>query len=111
MAVVTFSVRGSAPEPYRVTFTRGDGGNLTATCNCQAGVTGQYCKHRLAILSGDAAGVNSANEADVTIVASWLAGSDVDKTLQLLVAAEQELELAKRRVSVAKKAVARAMSD
>jgi hypothetical protein len=108
---LTFSVKGSAPDPYVVRFIRRHDGNLTASCSCPAGTMGQYCKHRLGILDGSANGIVSGNVHEVPTVASWLSGSDVEKTLQSLTDAEAELEAAKKRVASAKKAVARAMAD
>jgi len=48
---VSFSVQGSAPEPYHVLFRR-NGANLSAYCTCPAGENGMYCKHRIRILQG-----------------------------------------------------------
>ena len=111
MTELTFTVQGSAPDPYIVRFIRHEGRNLTATCTCPAGQVGQYCKHRFAILSGDAAGVIGDNREDVNTVKAWLSGSDVELALQALDEAERGLDLAKKRVSAAKKAVAKAMLD
>ena len=30
-----------------------DGGSISVKCNCQAGIFGQLCKHKLTFLSGD----------------------------------------------------------
>jgi hypothetical protein len=111
MNEIVFSVQGSAPEPYEVRFIRREGGDLTATCTCPAGAMGQYCKHRFSILSGSTTGIVGEKAGDVATVASWLSGSDVEKALLALDQAERELEAAKKRVSVAKKLVANAMSD
>jgi hypothetical protein len=72
---------------------------------------GQYCKHRLGVLGGDSSGIVSGNAQEVSTVVSWLAGSDVEKTLRSLAEAEVELDAAKKRVAAAKKAMARAMAD
>lgn len=103
-------VQGSAAEPYEVTIQR-DGPNLTARCSCPAGIVGQYCKHRFGLLAGDASGIVSENAAEVARVATWLGGSDLELALQELASSEAALEAAKRRVSQAKKVVARAMMD
>jgi hypothetical protein len=108
---LTFAIQGSAPDPYAVRFIRSGDGNLSASCTCPAGAMGQYCKHRLGILSGDPSGVVSGNAHEVPIIASWLSGSDVERTLRDLADSEAELEAAKKRVAAAKKAVARAMAD
>jgi hypothetical protein len=104
----TFRVQGSEAEPYEVVFHK-EGTNLQAYCNCKAGENGLYCKHRFAILSGDASRVVSANAGEVTVVAGWLKGSDVEAALGTVFEMEREMEAAKRRLSAAKKAVAIAM--
>ena len=106
-----FKVQGSAPEPYEVTFVRRTDKNLSAACTCQAGVMGQYCKHRFAIMAGDATGIVSPNTADVAVVKSWVAGTDVEAALIRLTEAEDQLEKAKRNVSAMKKQVAAALKD
>jgi hypothetical protein len=103
-----FRVQGSEAEPYEVVFHK-EGTNLQAYCNCKAGKNGLHCKHRFAILSGDASRVVSANAGEVTVVAGWLKGSDVEAALETVFEMEREMEAAKRRLSAAKKAVAIAM--
>jgi len=108
MEKIIFLVKGSTPEPYKVTFTKNDN-NLNAFCNCPAGVNGQYCKHRFAILAGDNKAVVSANKDQVIVVKSWLPGSDIEEALIKLAEAEQKYDKAKNRLSAAKKSVAKAM--
>jgi len=108
MDVIKFLVQGSAPAPYRVTFTKTKT-NLNAFCTCPAGDNGQYCKHRFGILSGSTKSIVSDNQNEVTIVQSWLPGSDVGKSLIEMTEAEHECDLAKKRLSLAKKKVAKAM--
>lgn len=103
-----FLVQGSAPEPYKVTF-RKVGGNLSAYCTCPAGENGMYCKHRFSILEGSIKGIVSGNEADVEIVASWLAGTDVEVAMKAVKDLEKEEERIKKQLSAAKKALARTM--
>jgi len=108
MDAIIFLVQGSAPEPYRVTFTKTKN-NLNAFCTCPAGDKGQYCKHRFAILSGSTASIVSENQDKVALVLSWLPGSDVEKALEEVAEAEQECDLAKKRLTLAKKKVPKAM--
>lgn len=108
MNVIEFLVKGSAPEPYRVTFTK-ENDNLNAYCTCPAGENGQYCKHRLGILSGSIILIESKNKEQVTVVQSWLPGSDLEEALMELAAAEHEHDHAKKRLSIAKKNMAKAM--
>ena len=106
---LVFEVQGSAVAPYRVTFENRGNGNLAGFCTCPAGQAGQYCKHRLSILAGSAAGVVSGNEPEVQLAVSWLKGSDVERRLHELHEAEQQLEAAKRVVTRAKQAVAQTL--
>lgn len=106
----SFFVQGSADEPYKVTF-RKNGDNLSANCNCPAGVNGQYCKHRFRILGGFTDGIVSGNETDVEVVKSWLLGTDVETALNLFMDAEDKFEIAKRKLSAAKQQLAKAFRD
>ena len=88
MNQATFKVRGSAPEPYELTFIK-DGNSLTALCTCPAGEFGNICKHRINILDGKTESIASGNEDEVARIRSWLAGSDVESALGELRAAER----------------------
>jgi len=109
MTEIRFQVQGSAAEPYVVTFINRGNGNLSAHCTCPAGENGQYCKHRIAILNGDTAAIVSGNEHEVSMLASWFVGSDIESALKELATAERELERAKKEVSRLKKRLAEAM--
>ena len=108
MQEILFSVQGSSAEPYEVAFQR-DESTLTAICTCQAGVMGQYCKHRIAILSGESTGIVSGNASDVALVVAWLPGTPLADALSSLAEAETEFDKAKKRVSSEKKHLARVM--
>lgn len=111
MEEIGFLVQGSSEEPYRVVFTRRSPENLSALCTCGAGVNGQYCKHRFAILAGDVAAIISGNEGDVPVVQSWLAGTDVELAMRRLRDLELEAMRTKDAISAAKKELARSMRD
>jgi hypothetical protein len=108
METIQFKVQGSAPEPYTTVFKR-DGANLTAHCTCPAGEVGQYCKHRLRILSGETDGIVSGNETDVPTVQLWLMGTDVETALNDFVQAERRFDDAKKELDKSKKKLARAL--
>ena len=110
MNELTFLVQGSAKEPYKVTFQK-KGVNLSAYCTCPAGDNGQYCKHRFSILGGATDGIVSANVLDVKIIVSWLAGSDVELAMNDVMNAEEQFEIAKLKLSAAKKQLAKALRD
>jgi uncharacterized Zn finger protein len=111
METIVFLVQGSAEQPYSVSFSSRESGNLTATCSCPAGLVKQYCKHRLNILMGDVTDIVSGNEERVHTVYGWFAGSDVEAALKEIQRLEEEMEKLKKRLSAAKKDVAKAMAD
>jgi uncharacterized Zn finger protein len=104
-----FLVQGSAVEPYVVSFRRRDAKNISAYCTCPAGESGMSCKHRVRILRGLVEGIVSANATDVTTIAGWLAGSDVETALQTIEELEREAERIKKALSAAKKALAQCL--
>jgi hypothetical protein len=108
--ILIFYVQGSAAEPYIVSFKK-IGENLLAYCTCPAGDNGQYCKHRFSILGGFTDGIVSGNESDVTVVTSWLSGTDVEIAMKNLVDAEEKFEESKGKLAVAKKQLAKAFRN
>lgn len=106
MEQTTFKVKGSAAEPYELTFIK-DGSSLTALCTCPAGEFSNVCKHRTNILDGKTVAITSGNEEDVTKVGEWLKGSDVEAALNELRAAEKAGE----NLVAAKRKLARAMNS
>lgn len=110
MEELIFSVKGSSPEPYEVTFIK-DGSSLTALCTCPAGQFGSYCKHRIAILDGKSDSISSGNADQALTVTEWLVGTDVEAALSELRAAEKTTECAKEDLVALKKKLARAMNS
>ena len=104
-----FLVQGSSAEPYEVIIQR-EGNDLKANCTCPAGSVGQYCKHRFAILSGDASNVIKGAD-NVKRAAALMPGTDVDRSWKVMLDAEAKLESAKRELFAAKKQLARTMSS
>ena len=105
-----FLVKGSSPDPYELTFIK-DGDNLTAICTCPAGTYGNFCKHRIAILDGDAAAVVSENADKVAIIGEWLAGTDVESALQEMRDANWSADEAKQALAAVKRKLAKAMNS
>lgn len=69
----------------------------------------QYCKHRISIIEGSTANIVSDNLQDIKTVLSWLPGSQLAESLEILRKEESEYEKAKNRVSAAKKNLAKTM--
>lgn len=110
MEELVFLVKGSSTEPYEVTFIK-DGSSLTAICTCPAGTYGNFCKHRISILDGDAGSITSDNADQVTTVSSWLPGTDVAAALAEMRKAEMTPDPEKKALSAAKRKLAKAMNS
>jgi len=110
METIIFKVKGSDPEPYKVTVTK-DGNIVNAFCTCPAGRNGQYCKHRFAIMAANQDAVVSDNGDQVVEVNSWIPGSNIEAALSEYAEAEHEKDKATKRLSLAKKNVAKAMRE
>ena len=106
---LTIRVKGSSPDPYENTFLK-DGDSLTAICTCPAGTYGNLCKHRVAIIEGDASAVIAEDGEKVPRVVSWLPGTDVAAALAELRRIEAESGKDKDLVANAKRKLARAMN-
>jgi hypothetical protein len=70
-----------------------------------------YCEHRIRILQGLVEAVVSDNSKDVSTVAGWLVGTDVETALRTITSFEKEAEKIKNALSAAKKALARCLLD
>lgn len=107
---LTFQVKGSSAEPYEVTFIK-DGDSLTALCSCPAGQYGNFCKHRMSILDGDASAIVSANAGQAATITGWLEGTDVAAALAELREIETSAGKPKSALVAAKRKLARAMNS
>ena len=109
MNELSFLVKGSAADPYEVTFIK-DGDSLTALCTCPAGQFGNFCKHRITILDGDDKAIVSDNGNRVATIVEWLQGTDVAAALSEFRKLEKAGDVSKSVLAVAKKKLARAMN-
>ena len=110
MEELIFLVKGSTTKPYEITFIK-DGSSLTALCTCPAGQFGNSCKHRVAIIDGDATAISSDNSAKAPLIVEWLAGTDVEAALAAMREAEKDPNKSKQDVADLKKKLARAMNS
>ncbi|MBF0213018.1 MAG: SWIM zinc finger family protein [Magnetococcales bacterium] len=113
MQTFTFTIQGSAKDPYRIMIQK-DGNRLRAWCTCPAGENGQYCKHRFQILvEGKSDGIVSDNIEDLKIASNLLSGSDLESAINDFFAVEEQenklIAISKRRISEAKRKVAMVM--
>ncbi|WP_446469410.1 SWIM zinc finger family protein [Xenorhabdus stockiae] len=103
MEKIHFLVKGSAEEPYKVTFVK-DSNNLSAFCTCPAGENGMYCKHRVNILKGDPKNIVSDNDHQVIIInKKWYPNSAIESALKNVEKAELLLADLKSAIALAKK--------
>ncbi len=109
MEELVFLVKGSSADPYEVTFIK-DGASLTAICTCPAGTYGNFCKHRISILDGNAQAITSDNADQAATVVGWLSGTDVEAALSEMRAAERIADPDKKALNDAKRKLARAMN-
>lgn len=110
LSEITFSVKGSSAEPYEVTFIKDDD-SLTALCTCPAGQYGNFCKHRISILDGDARAIVSENADQVATISDWLKGTDVAAALANFREIEARADVPKSEIATAKRRLARAMNS
>ena len=110
MEQISILVKGSSKDPYELTFIK-DGASLTALCTCPAGSFGNSCKHRVAVLDGDAGAVVDDDEAKVATVTGWLVGTDVEAALSEMRDADADPNATKASKAAAKKKLARAMNS
>ena len=110
MEELVFLVKGSAADPYEVTFIK-DGTSLTAICTCPAGTYGNFCKHRISILDGNSDAISSDNANQATTVVGWLPGTDVEAALSEMREAEKIADPDKKALNAAKRKLARAMNS
>ncbi|MDZ7645221.1 MAG: SWIM zinc finger family protein [Woeseiaceae bacterium] len=108
MSELRFLVQGSSTVPYEVTFIK-DGDSLTALCTCPAGQHGNFCKHRIAILDGDAAAISSDNAGEAAVIVDWLRGTDVEAALGEMRRLEASTEVSKSALNAARRKLVRAM--
>jgi uncharacterized Zn finger protein len=109
MEQLSFLVQGSTASPYEVTFIK-DGDSLTAICTCPAGEFGNFCKHRISILDGNATAITSENADRASLVQEWLPGTDVEAALVELRDIEKTAKPDKQAIAAAKRKLARAMN-
>ena len=107
--MLTFTVKGGSQPSYQVIATR-NGDNLRITCTCRAGQNGQYCKHRFALLEGDASILLSNNADDLEKLKSLFTGTDVERRYSLLMLLTKQRDELVERVKREKKALAREMN-
>ena len=104
-----FKIEGSKGQ-HTTTFTKLPNG-VSSSCDCKTSRNGVACKHRLRILRGDARGVVSDNRSEVSIVKTWLSGTEVESLMKHLGAREVAAERIEKDIKKAKKQLAKLLGD
>ena len=110
MIVQNLKIKGSSDNDYDVVIKL-DGTNLTATCNCKAGEVGQYCKHRISVLSGDFSNIVDGRTKELETIIDQVKNTDVGKALAGIEELELEVKNLQSKLKKQKKALAKAMKD
>ena len=111
MKIVVLLKSCSQPEPYEISVVA-EAGALSIHCTCAAGKWGKYCKHKVAIVLGDASALYSDGEAESFAKTQKLI---VESTLPILFAeiadAEKKAAEADAFAKKIKEKAAKAMSQ
>ena len=104
-----FDIKGSS-STYEVIFLK-EGTSVTITCNCPAGNQGLHCKHRIALLKGDASAVISKNAQDAEKLPEIIKGTSLASAFNNYMILEKNFEETKKELAISKKILAREMSS
>lgn len=108
MVRIEFEVEGSTGKIYRVKFEKAEN-TVHAFCDCDAGLKGSYCKHRLEIMDGQYNKIISENLSDLKILKEILSDSELERAYQNLMFAEKRHLETKKDVEKMRKLLSRAM--
>ncbi|WCE30492.1 SWIM zinc finger family protein [Vibrio sp. SCSIO 43137] len=97
-----FFIQGSAKQPYKVVIESSETSVVKVTCDCQAGIFGKLCKHKVQILQEV---ISTESELSNCLNNSGYSSLVADYSLQ-----EKELKQAKSKLDKTKKSLAKLMS-
>lgn len=101
-----FRVKSSSGNGEYLVVAWRAGTRLRLTCNCDAGLSGMHCKHRVDLINGSVKMLASTNAPDVETLISWAKGTPVEAAVAEVANSERDLEVAKRKLATAKKRLA-----
>ncbi|MCX5869704.1 MAG: hypothetical protein NTY00_03500 [Deltaproteobacteria bacterium] len=111
METTILAKSSSRDEPYAVAISLTETG-LSFFCNCPAGEWGKYCKHKMAIVLGDAKILyNDEQIENFNKVSKWISESDYPFLVAKLRNSEKELEAVKEKVKNMKEEISRSMKE
>lgn len=86
----------SSGEVYLMEFSKA-GDKVKFGCTCKAGQSGQYCKHRIAILEGDVANLDERDALKANAVRELIIDTEIQAMLTELAELQSEIEAKKRQ--------------
>ena len=104
-------VKSSSGDLYEVSFKLEDK-KLSVHCNCQAGLHGMLCKHRISlILGGRQLLYTSEEEGKLINAINWVKNTNLHKVIQDLESVKTEIEQLKKKERSFKRSLARKLAN
>jgi hypothetical protein len=100
-----FFVTGSTGNHYEINASR-EGSRFVMTCNCEAGIFGTHCKHRIALLDGDCSALQSENISDIDHLRTMFQGTEAERHYHALVELESQRNSLNKKIKDTKRAFA-----
>ncbi|MBF0097693.1 MAG: SulP family inorganic anion transporter [Magnetococcales bacterium] len=112
---ITVMVQEPDSEPFALCFRRA-GSNLTVTCSCPHSQENEesICEHRLQALRGDFSSLNILDDEDHIVIDTLqklLEDTDVERAMQTLATAEEQIQSAQKEYQQAKEEIIKAVND
>ena len=112
--VIEFLVKGSAKEPYKVSFaeSKSHGEKIyVAFCTCKAGEMGSVCKHRMNIFKGSKKNIIDGDLEKVELLADWYKGSIYQQLIEKIDKYEKEYKEIQSKIRSEKRFLAKLMHN
>ncbi len=107
-----FDIKGSGENEYKVRVSPLGTSFVKLMCDCQAGIYGRICKHKLAVASGDPSLLlNSEDTERLKEISEKIKLRDKEGLLESLYILRKEHDFIKRKMDKARKAVEAAMKS
>lgn len=104
-------VKSSSGDPYEVSFRLEDK-KLSIHCNCQAGLHGMLCKHRISLILEDRQLLYTSEEEGKLIkVLNWVKNTNLHKVIKDLESVKTEIEQLKKKERNLKRSLARKLAN
>lgn len=97
----------SSGNRYKIIVQQENDG-ISLSCNCPAGASGGFCKHRFALLGGDTKAVVEAN-GDVKAIPGMIQGTELEAVINRMHDQERAIKDAQAELKKIKKMVGRVM--